>query len=142
MTNRVESLPEDRFVQDLQQIRRELDDIKKRQLTGQNNVLTFFNEPDTHITASAIPAYNDKLFNVFFYPNSGQRTYNFLEIKGTVIGGTGFESWTWSPNPDYADELTFSVWTLYFFNDGNVVDIDFQAGFRSIEEGTVEWAAI
>lgn len=140
--NRVENLTEDQSIKELQSIRADLDDIKTRQLTGDQNLLTYFVQPDTHITKTIAP-FQDQSWYIYYYPNSQTRTYNYMEVKAnSIINNTGFEIWVWAVAPQFINETTFMVWKLYFFNDSNTVDLDFSVGFRTIEEGTASWQEI
>lgn len=142
MSDRVDNLSENQFIEQLQYIRKELDYMKNRQLTGDDSVITHFIEPSTHITKSGITPYDDVSWYVYYHPSSGIRTYNFMEVSGAVSNSTGFEFWNWSPAPQFINDLEIMVWKLYYFNDSNTTSVDFKVGFRTIEDGTAQWQEI
>lgn len=127
---------------ELKRLQLDIDELKNKQFTGYDNLLTYFVESDTDIIKSSISPFGDATWLITFNPNSGVKTYNFLEVRGTITNGTGFEAWSWFTDPLNVSQTADTVWRLYFFNDSNSVDVQFEVGFKTIEQGTVTWQEI
>lgn len=133
---RINQLPENATVEKLKYIRSELDNIKKRQLTGGDNLLTYMNVGPNIV--KSISAYDTPMWRITFEPISGKKTYNQLDVLASATNPSGFETYIWFVDP--ATEGTNEIaWILYFVNDSNAQTLSLQNGFRALETGEVTW---
>lgn len=134
---RLDVIPEEQGITEIQDLRKELDEIKQRQIFGDDNLLTYFvRGEDIVINVTPFQTY---IWNITYIPNSLKKTYNYLEILASFSSATGFEFYSWGASPTSFSEEDRTTWRLYLTNDSNSQTVTFNIGFRALEEGTVEW---
>lgn len=143
MATRASDLPDEQVQNEVQGLRKDLDEIKTKQIVGGDNLLTYFGATEGFIERTLSP-YDIVSFRYSFTGVSGARSYSQPHAYVNAVGTLAGDEYVLGndPDPDSVNSTTTTSYLLHIYNGANTITWQVRFGYRTIEEGEITWQEI